>query len=265
MTTRPAPIRIKPIALPTEHGGWGLLLEPIVLALLVAPTLAGVCCAVAATAAFLARHPLKLAARHRHEILRSRRYRWVAGFATTYLAASVAGSIVAVTLAGWKALVPFALLGPFVLVFIYQDARNLARSLPAELAGPPGLAATAPSIALAAGWDWEPAFALWVLLMARALPSIIYVRAKLRLERGRPTSQVIVFWWHVVFAVVVLLLVSGGMSPTSSLLAFALLWGRSLLGLSRFRRLSQARHVGYAEIAFGALYVLIVACGYRLW
>ncbi len=44
-----------------EHGGWGLLFEPIVLGLLLAPSLAGLFLSVAAMGAFLARHPFKLA------------------------------------------------------------------------------------------------------------------------------------------------------------------------------------------------------------
>ena len=38
-TTTPS-VRLKAIALPPEHGAWGFLLEPIVLGLLVAPSLA---------------------------------------------------------------------------------------------------------------------------------------------------------------------------------------------------------------------------------
>ena len=33
-------VRLKTLALPTEHGGWGITLEPVVLGLLVAPTVA---------------------------------------------------------------------------------------------------------------------------------------------------------------------------------------------------------------------------------
>ena len=34
-------VRLKTIVLPAEHGGWGLLFEPIALGLLVAPSIAG--------------------------------------------------------------------------------------------------------------------------------------------------------------------------------------------------------------------------------
>ncbi len=48
-------ICIRPIALPVEHGGWGLLFEPIVLGLLLAPSPAGLFISLGATGAFLAR------------------------------------------------------------------------------------------------------------------------------------------------------------------------------------------------------------------
>src|SRR5512136_2263107 len=53
-------VPLKAVALPAEHGGWGFLAEPVILGLVLAPSAAGVCLALAALAAFLARHPLRL-------------------------------------------------------------------------------------------------------------------------------------------------------------------------------------------------------------
>ena len=50
------------VAIPSEHGGWGLTLEPVLLGLLVGWSGAGVAIGVAAFAAFLVRTPLKLVA-----------------------------------------------------------------------------------------------------------------------------------------------------------------------------------------------------------
>jgi hypothetical protein len=262
MSTNPGRIRIKTIALPTEHGAWGFLLEPILLAMLIAPTLAGVCYAVAAAAAFLSRHPLKLALKHRNEVGRSRRIQIAVQFAAGYGAVAGAGVVAAVFLAGWKPMLPMILLSPFILVFLFYDTKNRGRNLLPEIAGPLGLAATAPSIALAAGWSWPPASALWIVLMARTLPSIFYIRTRLRLERTQPTRRTIVFFIHVVFASVIALLVWRGLSPITSLLAFAILAIRAAIGLSSHRRLTRARQIGFLEIAFGLLYVLLVAVGY---
>ncbi|MCB0162365.1 MAG: YwiC-like family protein, partial [Caldilineaceae bacterium] len=59
-TKQKARPRWRSIALPTEHGGWGFLLEPLLLGRLVAPSAAGLLLLVATVAAFLLRQPLKI-------------------------------------------------------------------------------------------------------------------------------------------------------------------------------------------------------------
>jgi len=262
MPAAPVRIRIKSIALPTEHGGWGFLFEPLVLGLFVSPTPSGFCYALAAVAAFLARHPLKLAYRHVGEVTRSPRYRIAAQFAAAYVIVAAAAFIGAVLMAGWRPVVPIIVLSPLILVFLLFDTQNRGRSLLPELAGPLGLAASAPAIALAAGWSWTGASALWVVLMARTLPSIFYVRARLRLERGKSFDAGSVVIYHVAFAVVVGALAWRGLTTWATVLAFAILVLRAIIGLSRYRRLRRAQQVGISEIAYGLIYVLIVAIGY---
>jgi hypothetical protein len=48
------------VVLPAEHGGWGLSAEPVLLGLVPAPSLAGVCLGLATLTGFLSRHPLRL-------------------------------------------------------------------------------------------------------------------------------------------------------------------------------------------------------------
>ena len=52
--------RIRSIALPTEHGGWGFTLEPILLGLLVAHSATAWEISAAALGIFLARRPVKI-------------------------------------------------------------------------------------------------------------------------------------------------------------------------------------------------------------
>src|SRR5690606_8314064 len=49
------------VALPAEHGGWSFWLEPILLGLLLAPTIAGLWLALASFGVFLSRQPFKIA------------------------------------------------------------------------------------------------------------------------------------------------------------------------------------------------------------
>jgi hypothetical protein len=51
---------LRAVALPTEHGGWGLTAEPALLGLLVSPSVAGVALGLGALVAFLARTPLRV-------------------------------------------------------------------------------------------------------------------------------------------------------------------------------------------------------------
>ena len=65
--------RIGAVLKPTEHGGWGLTLEPILLGMLVAPTWAGALLSLAVFIAFLARQPAKTVAIDRRRKLNNAR------------------------------------------------------------------------------------------------------------------------------------------------------------------------------------------------
>src|SRR4051794_36213781 len=54
------PLKLKGIALPTEHGSWGMVAEPIVAALAIAFSIGGIFVAVAFFGAFLIRQPLRV-------------------------------------------------------------------------------------------------------------------------------------------------------------------------------------------------------------
>src|SRR5919107_5545462 len=84
-------VRLRTIALPTEHGGWGITLEPVVLGLLVAPSLAGAGLALATVGAFLARHPFKIVAGDRRRGRRFARTPVAERFTMLYAAVASAG------------------------------------------------------------------------------------------------------------------------------------------------------------------------------
>ena len=174
------------VALPSEHGGWGLTLEPVLLGLVVAWSGAGVALGVAAFTAFLVRTPLKLVAvdlRRRRWLNRSRLALWF-----TMVELSVLGSTVAlaVVLAGWSWLAPVVVAGPLVAVELSFDVRSRGRRLVPELCGAIGITAVAASIVLAAGQGRGLAAGVWLVLAARAVGAIPFVRIQiLRLRRGQ--------------------------------------------------------------------------------
>jgi hypothetical protein len=227
-------VRVRTIALPTEHGGWGLTLEPVVLCLLVAPSTAGLFLGLAALAAFLARHPLKIVAgdRRRHPGRRFPRTIVAERFALLYggcaalcLAAALA------TAADKRFLLLLLLAAPLAVVQLVYDGLGRGRSLLPELAGSVAMASIAGAIALADGWVIYPALGLWVLLAARVVPTMLYVHARLkRLHGGRAGGAPTAFA-HLGALGMVVALVWGQVVPALAVAAFLILLLRSLVGL----------------------------------
>ncbi len=182
-----APRRLaRSVALPSEHGGWSLTLEPALLGLIVAPSAAGWALGAAALAAFLARTPLKLALvdRRRHRRLP----RTVV--AERLAAAEIGVVIVLVALAAATATGPFwlplALAGPLIAAELWYDIRSRTRRLIPELAGTVGIGSVAAAIPLAGGEPWIIAGGLWSVAAARSVAAIPFVRLQLRRAKGHP-------------------------------------------------------------------------------
>jgi YwiC-like protein len=171
--------------MPSEHGGWGLTLEPVLLGLMVAPSAAGLAIGLAAFVAFLMRTPVKLVLVDRW------RHRWLA---RTRLAAGIAGvellvlaglAFAAIASSGWAWLWPVAVAMPLVAVELWFDMRSRGRRLIPELAGSIGIGATAAAIPIAGGEPARLAVGLWVLIAARTVASIPFVRVQIeRLRKG---------------------------------------------------------------------------------
>jgi hypothetical protein len=174
------------VAMPSEHGGWGLTLEPVLLGLVVAWSGAGVALGVAAFTAFLVRTPLKLVAvdlRRGRWLDRSRLALRIAMVELIVLGSTVA---LAVALAGWSWLAPAVVAGPLVAIELSFDVRSRGRRLVPEFCGAVGITAVAASIVLAAGRSSGLAAGVWLVLAARAVGAIPFVRVQiLRLRRGQ--------------------------------------------------------------------------------
>jgi len=243
-------VSLRPLALPAEHGGWGFLLEPVVLALLVAPSAAGALIGIGAVAVFLLRHPLKLAA---HDSLRRRWYPRTgvcALLVVAYGIAALGAFFGAFLLAGASALLPLLAAVPFGLTQFAFDARNRSRALRAELAGAIAPSAVAASIAVAGGRTGAVAIALAAIVLARSVPAVLYVRSILRGE-----SRVAMLIAHG--AAVLVAAIAG---PWTALLAMCLLLIRAALPTAHI----PARRIGIRELGWGAATVALVALGYGI-
>jgi hypothetical protein len=179
---------LRAVAVPAEHGGWGLTAEPALLGLLVAPTAAGVALALAAVVAFVVRTPLKVVLVDRRRGRRLDRTRVAARLAALELTVLVALAIAAFALSEHRFWVPAVVAAPLVVVQLWFDTRSRSRRLLPELAGAVGVCAVAAMIVLAGGESWRLATALWLVPAARVLSSIPFVRAQVARLHGRSVS-----------------------------------------------------------------------------
>jgi hypothetical protein len=178
------------VAVPSEHGGWGLTLEPVLLGLLVAPSIAGAALGVAAFLAFLVRTPLKFVAvdlRHGRWLDRSRLALRIAVAELVFMSAML---VVAVSAAGWTWLVPVAVAAPLVAIELWFDVRSRGRRLVPELCGSIGIASVAAVIVVASGESGGLAAGVWLVLAGRAVGAIPFVRTQIvRLRRGETSRR----------------------------------------------------------------------------
>jgi len=240
---------LRPLALPAEHGGWGFVIEPMVLALLVAPSWSGLMIGVAVIAAFLARHPLRLAA---SDWMRRRRYpRTIVceRLALAYGAPAIVATIIAVAATDARILLPFAIAAPLALVQFAFDIRNRGHAAAPEIAGAVAAGATAAAIALAGGRSVTLASTLWLLTMLRSAPAIVFVRAAL----GKGSRSIVVAL-HVAAVVISVVLWHQRLAPAAAIVAMSMLLGRCLI----HTRPDSPKRIGMREIAFGAVTVILI-------
>lgn len=254
----------KGVALPVEHGGWGLLAEPVLLGLVLAPSAAGLALALAALFAFLARHPFRLLLLDRRKSVRHPRTAVAEWFLAAYAGLALVSLLVSHVLsrgAFWPAL---ALAAPVGFLALAKDARGRSREAVAEAAGAVSLSASAAAIALAGGSPAGTAFGAWALLALRAVASILYVRARIRLDRGLPAESGRALASHAAALVGAAALARLGWGPWTGVAAFAILLIRAAWGLSQRRRVVRPQVLGFQEMGFGLLTLVLLAAGYRL-
>lgn len=256
--------KVRAVALPAEHGGWALIIEPIALGLLVAPSIAGLLIGVGSLAAFLARHPLKVAIGDRRKNRILQRTSVADRFALLYVAAAIVFFTIAVISLPRAFLWPFVIASPLLFIQFLYDARGQSRKLFAELAGALAVGSIATAIALAGGWSRTTAFALWIIVACRHVPTILYLRVLLgrRRQKQRPTVNGSVVAIQLLPLIAVYLLLFFKVAPAVSIVVFAILFVRAIVGLFNHRELTP-KFLGVSEIVFGTVAVLLVGAGYR--
>lgn len=250
---RPRPA-LRPLALPSEHGGWGFLFEPIVLGLGVAPSRGGMLVALAFVFGFLCRQPLRLGLQDARRGRTYPRTGWCWLFFSAYAVCALASLAAAVLVAGWAVVIPIGLVAPLGLTQVLYDANNRGRALLPELGGAAAMSSSAAAIAIAAGVRIVPALALSGIIVARAIPTIVYVRALLARSHGKDTAS----WPSLALHALAIFFVATFAKPLV-IVAMALLFARAAWHLAR--PVPPAKKIGWTEIVFGTITVTFSVVG----
>jgi hypothetical protein len=255
----PAARHWRELVLPKEHGSWSLALEPLAFGLIAMPSVAGGWLALAVTAGFFARRPLRIAWRDSRADRRGEARVALAGCGF----AAVAALWFAIALAGvnWMAwLVPSAIAGA---LFVSFDLRNGGREELAEIAGSAAFAFLPAAFAVLAGATPAVALALAVVMCGRAVPTVLCVRTAVRAVKTgirRPAPALVATSMALGAGV---MLARSGVAPVAAVWALAVLALRAF-GLLVFPApVLRARTIGMVEAILGLAFVLTVAAAWR--
>lgn len=247
------------LVVPREHGSWSLALEPLVFGLIIAPSIAGGWLAVAVMAAFFARRPLRIAWSETRPARRQDAIVSLAACGCISLLA-VAASIAVAGAAAMVWLVPSMVAGSW---FLSYDLRNGGREEAAEIAGAAAFALLPMALAAVGGAAAAPAFAIGVVMCARAVPAVMCVRASLRAVKTgvrRPMPALVA---ALVAFVSTAALVRMELAPATALGAVALFTLRTLALLVFPRPSFRARTIGMIEAVLGVAFVVAVGVAWN--
>ena len=121
------------------------------------------------------------------------------------------------------------------------------------------MGATASMIALADGWEAGVAFGLWLVLAARAVATVVLVRAQIRRVHGRPAEDSRVYVIQAATVTTLAIAAAVGLVPWMAVLALG-----GVAALARWsltRPPVEAKLVGWTQIVVGLTVVAMTAIG----
>lgn len=244
---------------PKEHGSWSLAFEPLVLALLVAPSVPGALLALALAAAFFARRPLRIVRVEQKPGRSAAAWQALAGCVGIALSA-FAGAVMMGGL-GWLGwLLPLVIASG---VFAWFDLRGAGREEAAEIAGAAAFALAPAAIAALAGWTRLECMAIAMVVLGRSVPSVLCVRAFLRAAKTGVRHDAPALIAACLAAAASLVLVHVNAVPFVALVAMAGFAARAFALLVIVRPTWRARTVGMSEAILGVAFVIGLAIAWR--
>lgn len=252
------PIRLSSIAMPAEHGAWGFTLEPLLLALLVAFSPSGLYLAVGALTAFLAHQPLRVWLKNGPGL----KQKTAMVFFLIYALPAALFLFWFILRERFISTLPLYITLALMIAYVFAEKAGQGRRLYVEIMAALSMAIISMSITLSADWTAEQATGLMLFSASRTVPSVFYVRARLRLDKNNASYVRISNIVNIMaFGLVFLLIYQQGLS-WFVLLPFLVLLGRALYGVSSYRPRQTVKQIGIVEFLVGLQMVILVAVGY---
>jgi hypothetical protein len=155
--------------LPAEHGSWFMLGFPLLLGLLLRPSLAALCLGLAAFSLFLARPPLR-------RVLSGQRNPLQVRALILFGSIGALGGVATLVLSGPRFLIPLACVAPLILLALRADLQRAVRSLAVELAAQGAFAGLAATMLVAAGSPLGAAGRVWLFTTLVGGANLAHVR-----------------------------------------------------------------------------------------
>jgi len=176
--------------LPAEHGSWFMLGFPLVLGLLLRPSLAGLCLGLAALAFFLSRPPLRRVLQGQRDLAQIRALLLLGALA-------IAFSALALVISDARFLIPLACVAPLVVLALRADLARTTRSLAVEMAAQGAFAGLTAAMLVAGGDPLPGAFRAWWFVTLVGSANLAHVRRWLGQAHGLEPSELRRRWIFV--------------------------------------------------------------------
>lgn len=250
------------VALPVEHGAWSLWFEPVLLALLIAPSRTGMFIALLSLASLLIRQPLKVMLIDLRKGKMYQRTRQGALFVCLYACIAAVAALAVFWRGDHHAFLPLMPAYVVAAIVIWRfDVGGKGRDWLPEVLAAAIMSTFAVGICLAGNWAWDQSAAVGAIVLARAVPAVVYVRARLRQIKSGHDSQLLPIALHTAALCAVFVLYWLALAPLLAVVAALVLLARAVHFLRRGTLISP-RTVGIQEVALGIIYVALVAAGF---
>lgn len=247
-------MRLSKVALPKEHGAWGFVLEPLLLSLIVAFTIDGLLLALATFFMFLATQPLKIITTRSA----SKKFNFTARVLLLfYLTISIILLLFPVINTETYLLITFFIAAVILLIYKFSELSNLSRNLFVELLPIFSMTLIATTIVMMDNsFSFNPII-FSVLLLSRAVPTVIYINAKVKWVKGFKFSVLPTHLLNGVFFLFIIYSSFNNLLPMLSIVGILMLAARSVIGFSRFNFTKTVKQIGVTEFIYGSLFVVI--------